>query len=465
MKRAGRPTARSKAGAEGGILCGTDFSDRAREAADAAAAIAKQMGERLFLVHAVELPHLGGTRAAALKWLTTSRKRDLRRAAADLRKTGIRVEERVEVGAPDEVLVHLARTLSSRLVVVSSLGRRGAERWLLGSVSERTAQQAVAPTLVVREPGPLIHWAAGKRPLKIFVCFNCTETSDAALRWVKDLSRIGRCDLVIGFLDWPPEEWARLGAGGALPFGGNPPEVQAALERDVRARATEALGEMPFRLRVEANWGRPDARLGEMASEEGADLIVVGSHQYQGFERVWHASISRGLLHAASMSVAVVPLASHGPRLPHIAPPVRRVLAATDFSATGDAVIPQAYSILRGGGTLHLLHVTSRKRGMSDPLNPPGAKESGQVADCVAKLRKLIPSEAAALGILTDVVIIEGEHVAEEICQAGERLGVDVICLGQQGRSAFSRAILGSVAEKVMAISRRPLLLVRPQPR
>lgn len=448
-----------------GILCGTDFSHEARHAVRAAGAIARRIDEPLMLVHAVEIPRLG---ASGEKSLMASRRKELRQEAEEIRKSGAQVEESALAGRPDEVLVSLARAKRPRLLVVSSIGRRGAERWLLGSVSERTAERALTPTLVVRDARPLVAWAGGERPLKVFVCFNFTVTSEAALRWVKELQAIGPCDVVLGYVDWPAEQRTRLGGGGPLLPDDNPRDIQAVLERDVQVKADELLGKIPFRIRVDAYWGRPDARLAEMAKEEDADLVVVGSHQYQGFERLWHTSVSRGLLHQAAMSVALVPLAADKEREAGIAPPVRRVLVTTDFSELGNAAIPHAYSILRGGGTVHLVHVIAQlpelpggrfARESSARSNTPEARH---VRECAAQLRALIPAEAGLRGIITQIEVVRGRDVAETIYQSAERLGADVICLGTHGRSGLLKALIGSVAQKVMALSRRPLFVVRP---
>ena len=37
-----------------------------------------------------------------------------------------------------------------------------------------------------------------------------TATSEAALRWVGELQAIGPCELVVGYVEWPPEQRVRL---------------------------------------------------------------------------------------------------------------------------------------------------------------------------------------------------------------------------------------------------------------
>ena len=392
----------------------------------------------------------------------------LKAVAEPLRARGLVVRDVMLEGSPDEELVKRAMPKSCRLVVVSSLGKRAVKRWLLGSVSERTAQRAAVPTLVVRDSAPFEAWTRGERPLKVFVAFNFTATSEAALAWVETLQSIGPCEVTVGYVDFPPEQKRRL--GGSLPFGaeGNPPEIQEILERDLKARVRELLGSSDFRMRVVPDWGAPDVPLANMAREEKADLIVVGSHQYRGFERLWHLSVSSGLLHSAEMSVVVVPLTTKKARTAGIAPLVRRVLVATDFSVLGNHAIPHAYSLLRGGGTLHLVHVIH-------PHELPGgeylrgtvnqafiARHTKFKETCMRRLRALIPAESVVLGIQTVVEVVRTRRTGQRHLRGGGALrrGHD---LHRHPRIfGLSKMLLGSVAQKVLERSQRPLELIHP---
>ncbi len=439
------------------VLCGTDFTTNSAQAADAACALAKLLHAPLELVHVSEIP------------AHPPLEQELAAEAARLRGQGAEVRASILAGIPDEEIVKRATPKSCRMVVVSSLGRRGPGRWLLGGVSERTAERAPVPTLVVRDAAPFEAWARGERPLKVFVAFNFTATAEAAMHWVKTLLGMGPCDVVVGYVDFPLEERARLGGTGPVPLVGNLPEVQTVLERDLKVRVTELLETDKFRVRVDANWGQPNAPLAAMARQLGADLIVVGSHQYHGFERFWNGSVSSGILRDAAMSVAVVPMKTAGPRVAAIAPPLRRVMVTTDFSALANRAIPHAYSLLRGGGTLHLVHV-AHPHEMPDgeflqgPTNRSfKAAHAKHLQSCANKLRLLIPSEAVAMGISTEVEVAEHENPATGIYQAAERFGADAICCATHGLSGLSKALMGSVAQKVLAESSRPLLLVHPR--
>lgn len=174
---------------------------------------------------------------------------------------------------------------------------------------------------------------------------------------MKNLQAVGPCELVVGYVDFPLEQLTRLGGTALMTLRANPAEVQAILERDLKARVTELLGSSDFLIRIEPNWGYPEVPLAEMAGKDGADLIVVGSHQYQGLERLWNRSVSSGLLHGAPVSLLIAPLTVRKKLEAPITPPMRKVLVTTDFSALANQAIPNAYSLLRGGGTLHIVHV------------------------------------------------------------------------------------------------------------
>lgn len=437
------------------VLCGTDFSPSAARAADVAAAMARRLRVPIELAHATQIPQ-------------TPQPTDLLHTEADrLRRQGVTVRESLLDGNADEELVKRAQPAICQLVVLGGLGKRGAARWLLGSVSERTAERAPAPTLVVRNAPPLEAWLRGDRPLKVFVSFNFTATSESALKWVKHLTNMGSCEIIVGFVARPPEERARLGGTGPVPLVDNPSEVQAILERDIRARAKDILGSEPFRIRVEADWGRPDIRLSDMAREERAEPMVIGSHQYQGFERMWHASVSRGVLHSASTNVIVVPSPWQTSQPLQLAPPVRQVLVATDFPDAAAHAISRAYSVAPRDGVVHLLHVI-HPHALPGGVYLEGSRDR-QFENAHAKLvemrtrelRALVPAQAEAREIKSAIMVAEHTDPATGIVQAAERLDADVICLGMHGQTGRIESLLGSVTRDVMTKTGRPVLVVR----
>jgi nucleotide-binding universal stress UspA family protein len=126
---------------------------------------------------------------------------------------------------------------------------------------------------------------------------------------------------------------------------------------------------------------------------------------------------------------------------------VRDVLFATDFSPSSEV----AGSVAAGyawalGARLHVLHV----------VQPPRiAKDVPGLADLAARLGKSSPA----------VTAVASGTPAVEIVRYAARQGIDLIVVGTHGRTGVSRALLGSVAEKVSRTASCPVLTVPPRAR
>jgi nucleotide-binding universal stress UspA family protein len=140
----------------------------------------------------------------------------------------------------------------------------------------------------------------------------------------------------------------------------------------------------------------------------------------------------------------------------------RHILAATDFSESGNRAVAYAYELARAGGTVTLCHVHERALpppayGYTDERGALGEAQRREVED---RLRALIPSDAG--GVPTSLAVVDGGHADTAIVQEANRAGADAICVGSHGRGGMARALLGSVAESVARRAQRPVLIVRP---
>lgn len=261
---------------------------------------------------------------------------------------------------------------------------------------------------------------------------------------VEATARAGHRDAVVTDV---AREHERLGL--VVPAPGEPlhPEVEELLVRDLEAWAGPVDAGGRASLRVSPAQGRAEVQLSALATTLHADLVVVGNHRRAGVARLWHGSVSRGVLHLADTNVACVPGGEAAER------PVsyRRVLAATDFSALANRAVPYAYALVGPGGVVHLVHVQAG-----------GAGESGEEAQ--RRLRALVPADAAARGVETVVEVSPEPDAAAGIVHLAHRLGVDAICMATHGRSPLAGAVLGSQAQAVVQRASRPVLLIPPEP-
>lgn len=289
------------------VVCGTDFSESAARAADAAAAFAAAWKEDLVLVHALEYP--GAQDAGSWSLLEAERGRVkslLGKEAARLAASLVPVRTEIGIGASDETLVQAAANCGARLVVVGALGRRGGSLWRLGSTADRVAQTSRFPVLVVRDADAITEWARGRRTLEVLVGIDRTPSSDAALSWIAEIESAGRCHVTCGHVYWPPEVKEKLHVGGGIPIGSGHAEIEKALAIELRARVEVLRGGRPFELHLLGGLGRPADHLVRMAEDARADLVVVGANQRTLISRFWHGSVSRGVIDQAPMNVVCV---------------------------------------------------------------------------------------------------------------------------------------------------------------
>jgi nucleotide-binding universal stress UspA family protein len=443
------------------IICGIDFSESSTRAANVAAVIAGRRKEPLHLVHCLAdwEENVFSDETDALAAIA---RRTLDKEAEKLRASGVEVHTHVEMGAPDSVLIPFARRHSATLLVFGATGRNKADGQPVGRSADRIAQKSDVPALVVRDPEPFEAWAKGERPLRVLVGLDFNLVTDAAWRWALDLGRVGPTETIGTFAYWPPQEFQRLGLGGARSYVDRDPEVEKVILRELQERFT---GGAPGRvkLRAEPTIGKPADHLLSVSTEEEADLIVVGSHQRSKIAHLWEGSVSRGVLHYARGSVACIPPPAQV--APRMGSEIRTALAATDFSPTGNAGVECAYRQVGRGGKVYLVHVVDPPPGRSalEPTDilPTSASSAETHKELFQKLLSLVPMRAILDDKETEPLVLESRDVATAIVQAADRLGVDILCLGTQGRTGVSSVLMGSIAQRVLAQTQKPLLLTR----
>ena len=100
----------------------------------------------------------------------------------------------------------------------------------------------------------------------------------------------------------------------SLAYGGDVPMDLSAVQEQIQDQAKAHLQEFAAGLGVAAErqhliFGRPESEIHRIAEEEGADLIVVGSHGRHGLALLL-GSTANGVLHGASCDVLAVRVGS-----------------------------------------------------------------------------------------------------------------------------------------------------------
>ncbi|MCA9680324.1 MAG: universal stress protein [Kofleriaceae bacterium] len=426
------------------IVCGTDLSELSHEALRAAIAIASRRGDReVHLVHVLddEIAH-DASDATLTKLVDTARDRLEADAARLAAGTDVTVRTDVLVGRSHDALLALAETEDAELLVVTSKGHGNSPLRRLGGVSERIAAAATVPVLVVRDAEPLVAWARGERALRVLVGVDDSAACQGALQLVKSIRRVGPVDVVVGHVYFPDEAYRRYGLKNTSMVEATP-ELERLLTRDLTRRLGDVPGSGEIVVRPRLGVGRVGDHMLELADAEHVDLVVVGTHRKAGLRRL--SSVSSLILHDAKQSVVVVPL-SPDSAVDEV-PVFRVAVVATDRSAFGNLAVPYGYTLVGDRGEVHLIHV----------VEDEGAAEDAEV---VAELLELAPP--SRMGVTTRAHVVHGDDPARTIAETAERLGADVVVVASHGRSGISRALVGSVADKLMRACKRPVLVLRP---
>lgn len=137
------------------ILVPLDFSAKSRQALDVAVRLARDHGTSLLLLHVLEPnPYPTGMEAAILAVpeceLIENAKAALPEIAARFIPPDVKFTLLTDRGRPPDVIARVAKEEQIDLIVLTTHGRRGLDRVLLGSPTESVVRHAHCPVYVAR---------------------------------------------------------------------------------------------------------------------------------------------------------------------------------------------------------------------------------------------------------------------------------------------------------------------------
>lgn len=135
----------------GTILLATDLTAASRDATQRAVELAARLDARLLIVNVLDKRRLsGGGSHDRIDQARSEREAMLVKVVREAREAGVTAEFLVWEGEPGDSIAAAAEAEHADIVVVGTRGRSGAERMLLGSVSDHVVRHADCPVLVVR---------------------------------------------------------------------------------------------------------------------------------------------------------------------------------------------------------------------------------------------------------------------------------------------------------------------------
>ena len=301
----------------------------------------------------------------------------------------------------------------------------------------------------------------------LLVALDGSSFADASLPVAVGLARRLRADLLlVSVLDSDP--W-RYATGGA-PFADHRLEDEHAAEwrtavqryLDGAAARIAALANAPtVHTRILA--GPVAETLVGCASAVDAALLVVTTHGRGGPSRTWLGSVADALIRLSPVPIVAVRPADSPP--PQTLPEwqLRRVLVPLDGSPDSESVLTPLKPLLTDSVECVLMRAVS-------PLHPmlravaTGSEYERDLAEQRTLVTRYLTGVEGALrreGVAATYCAPQEFDPQRAICDCADSLDVDLIALATRGRGPLGRLLLGSVADKVLRTTGRPVLLHR----
>ena len=136
----------------------------------------------------------------------------------------------------------------------------------------------------------------------------------------------------------------------------------------------------------------------------------------------------------------------------------RKILVGYDGSASGRKAFDVALELAaKHAAELYVLSV-ARPPEVGDDVETEAVIENSRHYH--RRMLAELKSSVATKGVKTHFEVAVG-HPAEQIIYDADRHGVDLIVVGDRGRSKFARFLLGSVSKQVVQYAGHPVMVVR----
>jgi nucleotide-binding universal stress UspA family protein len=289
------------------VLVPVDFSDLSRGALAYGATLARGFDARLTALY-VSPFYLTPEpwRAVSMPLLDSEQRRtmeqDLRDFTASACSGNVGMNTIVREGDPAQEILRYASSTRADLIVLGTHGRRGFQRWVVGSVTNRVARNA--DCLVVAVPP----WPAEKGSARVLCAVDLSESSNETLERAAAFARAMSAHLTVLYV-----------VDG--PHGFEPWVLKGQTEAEARAELIEAARESLAQRTVHYAWGlstevrviagQPPEEI-ERALGHGIDLAVIGVRPSSGIDRFFYGSTAQHVLRSALCPLLLVPHAPVG---------------------------------------------------------------------------------------------------------------------------------------------------------
>jgi nucleotide-binding universal stress UspA family protein len=291
------------------ILVPLDGSKLSENILPFAAEIARKANAEIVLATAIQPVGIWDATATAINWEHEEKaaKDYLDGVVERLKGDGVRVRPVFLHGDASEVVLEAAEKEKADLITMTTHGRSGIMRWLLGSVADRVVQHSKVPVALIRVGGDKpVPSAAVER---ILVPLDGSEVSAGILPFVKEYAKLFGSSLVL---------YHAVSPVGAYPgFETANAQVVGELLEDMQKEGAEMLSQTAERLKAEGFTAETAVSIElaadgilNAAEQSKAGLIAIGTHGRSGVTRTVLGSVANAVLRRSTLPVLLIHPAS-----------------------------------------------------------------------------------------------------------------------------------------------------------
>jgi nucleotide-binding universal stress UspA family protein len=287
------------------VLFATDFSACADRAMGYALALAGAWKAELAVVTVLELyPGMDPdytVNKMYLDHLRAEANRHLVAVQARAKAAGQPITTRIEVGIPSQALQTVAQTINADLLVVGTHGRTGLDHVLIGSTAERVVRVSPCPVLAVKADKDGAGAVATTAIKRIVVPIDLSTCSLDALEYAVQFAKpLGAALTILHAM-----EPVAYGLDFSLSHAKEWKE-----QRDYLEKRLNLLSACVTAHGIQADHvlkpGLPADSIASYATQQGFDLMIMGTHGRRGISHVLLGSIAGAMLRHAPCPVLTV---------------------------------------------------------------------------------------------------------------------------------------------------------------
>lgn len=211
------------------------------------------------------------------------------------------IETNVAYGSPAGAIIDLATEGVFDLIMMSSHGRSGLGRWVLGSITERVLRQAPCPVWVVRDEA---------LPTNVLIALDGSELAEEALAPGIEIAQQMKAAVVLVRIENPNDDFNPRDLGELSRIDPGLAELVAIdsfrKEHDYLVDVADRYRDSGLKIKIDIDRGKAARRILDVAARNECDLIVMSTHGRTGLSRWVYGSVMEKVLRATARDMLVV---------------------------------------------------------------------------------------------------------------------------------------------------------------